>query len=56
MGGNQSILQPRVVQTKSLEQILKSRKDDTNWTITKIAHNAESGSNSLEQMLALNCV
>lgn len=36
MGGNQYISRPRVVQTKYLEQIFKSQKDDINWTIMKL--------------------
>lgn len=36
MEGNQYISRPRVVQTKYLEQILKSQKDDINRTIMKL--------------------
>lgn len=35
-GGNQYISQPRVVQTKYLEQMLKSQEGDINWTIVKL--------------------
>lgn len=55
MGGNQYTSQPTVVQTKYLEQIFKSHKDDIKWTIMKTVHNSESGSDSIEQVLALHC-
>lgn len=48
MAGNQYISQPRVVQTKYLEQILKSWKDDIHWMIMKTAQNADSGSNTVQ--------
>lgn len=56
MAGNQYISQPRAVQTKYVEQILKSWENDINWTIMKTAHNVDSGSYSLGQMLALHCI
>lgn len=55
MGGNQYTSQTTVVQTKYLEQIFKSHKEDIKWTIMKTVHNTDSGSDSIEQVLALHC-
>lgn len=54
IGGNQYTSQPTVVQTKYIEQIFKPHKDDIKWTIIKTVHNTESGSDSIEQVLALH--